>query len=442
VSKQAVTLDMSTAQPIQAAPVKLDMSTAQPIQAAPGFWNRLGQSTGVPTSKAEATAVASPGSVDGVPVALPMSGLKAIVDYGKNLYEKGKNFVENPGAGTGIDAVTALTPTGGLQKTFAQDVAGKNYKGAAGTAVGVAAQAAIPEAAERAAPAMSSVGDTVEAIADHPITRAMAKTVDLGTFERLGKIYDAWKNQMPAEMKARAQAMRPVYPGAPLPEHPGVFPGASLPEAPAPELVQANALYAGAKPAISPSDALGVVPARSSPPGAAGSMAESIAAPEAAPKPMSQAADGSNIPRTLSGESALRQVLGGQDNANLLKIARSRGINVSQEAQLKPGVADSKLIEKIVSDFSDDELKNVGDTYLENTRMGPQDFKSKIGAEANRTLSMQTYFPDVKVPTATLKRTAAAVTTAKTIPMGANTPDLLNILKQSLEYAQQRKAAQ
>jgi hypothetical protein len=41
-----------------------------------------------------------------------------------------------------------------------------------------------------------------------------------------------------------------------------------------------------------------------------------------------------SIPRTPQGESVLRQVLTGQDNKNLLKIARSRGINVTVEAQL------------------------------------------------------------------------------------------------------------
>ena len=80
------------------------------------------------------------------------------------------------------------------------------------------------------------------------------------------------------------------------------------------------------------------------------------------------------------------------------------------------------------------------DTYIESTRMGPQDFRSRIGAEANKTLSLQTYFPDVKVPAATLRRTASSVSTAKSIPTGANTPDLLNALKESLKQAQAKKA--
>jgi hypothetical protein len=177
---------------------------------------------------------------------------------------------------------------------------------------------------------------------------------------------------------------------------------------------------------------------------AAGSLANSVTAPEAAtPEPMSKAADGTSIPRTLSGESSLRDVLARQDNANLLKIARSRGINVGQESQLKPSVADGRLIDKIVADFSDDELDGFRATYLENHRipeqLGPQSWRNQIGAEANKTLALQTYFPDVKIPKATLARTQSAVTTAKTIPEGANTPDLLNILKQSL--AQQQRAA-
>ena len=39
-----VTLDMSTAQPIQAPPVTLDMSTAAPINAQPSAASRFGNS--------------------------------------------------------------------------------------------------------------------------------------------------------------------------------------------------------------------------------------------------------------------------------------------------------------------------------------------------------------------------------------------------------------
>jgi hypothetical protein len=44
--------------------------------------------------------------------------------------------------------------------------------------------------------------------------------------------------------------------------------------------------------------------------------------------------------------------------SDILKIAKSRGIDVTREAQLKPGVADQKVIKKIVDDFSPDELQD------------------------------------------------------------------------------------
>lgn len=129
------------------------------------------------------------------------------------------------------------------------------------------------------------------------------------------------------------------------------------------------------------------------------------------PQPMSTTPSGEGIPRTFSGESALRQVLTGQDNVNLMRIAKSRGIDVSQEGQLKPSIADKRLVNKIVDDFSADELDEFRSNYLEQTRMGRHNF-GDIGAEANKTLSMQTYFPDVKIPLATTLRTQKAIQSA------------------------------
>lgn len=139
-------------------------------------------------------------------------------------------------------------------------------------------------------------------------------------------------------------------------------------------------------------------------PGAAGSMVESMESPSEAPA-------GSGMPRTLSGDSALRQILTGQDSANLMKIARSRGINVSQESQLRPSIAGPRLVNKIIDDFSPDELDDIRDQYIENTRMGHHDF-GQIGPEAWKTMSLQSYFPDVKITQAALNRTAQAIKTA------------------------------
>jgi hypothetical protein len=156
-------------------------------------------------------------------------------------------------------------------------------------------------------------------------------------------------------------------------------------------------------------------------------------AAEAAPKPTNL-----DMPRPVSGEGALRKVLTGQDNANLLKIARARGINVSAESQLKPGVGNAKLISKIVDDFSDDELDNLRSTYIENSAFR-HNF-GDIGPEAQKTLAMRTYFPEVNVPQAVLNRTAAAIKSAPSATAAAADEDLTSILQESLRRVQQQKA--
>lgn len=482
---EPVTLDMSTAQPIQAPPVTLDMSTAQPITPQPGFLKRLGQSLGVPTSEEEFKKAISPVKIGPIPIAPGGSGLKAIVDYGTNLYEKAKTFLEKPSLSTAGQAAFATTPAGGTQQNIAEDAATGNYRGAAGGATGLAIQAALPEASKHAAPALGSLADTVEAIADHPITRAMRKTVDVATFERLGKIYDAWANQMPAQMKARAEAMKPVFPGAPLPEnpgvfpgaqfpeHPGVFPGAPLPATPAPEQLNPSLVSpARTLPGMNSPEVIRP-PAQPIPPRQGLQLTGEVAPGEAEaaqptiPQRMRTAPDGSTIPRTLSGEGALLEALP-RNKSDLMAIAKSRGLSTSRESQLVPGAANKLLINKILNDFSPDELSEIRDAYLENTRMGHHDFGDlaqtlqdqgmdkeaavERAQEAWNVMKKQTYFPDLKIPAAELKRAQAtlAATKPSTVPTvaakSASPPaiddDLTGILQESLRRVQQTRANQ
>ena len=144
--------------------------------------------------------------------------------------------------------------------------------------------------------------------------------------------------------------------------------------------------------------AVPAVPEGALPTGQAGSIADSVATPS-----------GAGLPRTLSGESALGQVLSRLDNASLLKIARSRGINVSQEALLKPGTANGKLIAKITADFSPDELDEFRSQYLENTRLPGHQFGPNMTDEAYSTIATQSYFPDVKIPKTVMTRTQQAM---------------------------------
>lgn len=146
--------------------------------------------------------------------------------------------------------------------------------------------------------------------------------------------------------------------------------------------------------------------------GPAGPIAPAVGGPAEIPQaiPMAPKAEVSSetIPRTLQGESVLRQVLTGQDNKNLLKIARSRGINVTAEAQLKPGIADSRIINKIIDDFSPEELDELRSQGVEVSRF--QHNFGNVGPEAHQTIGMQTYFPDLKIPQAVMTRTQAAIT--------------------------------
>jgi len=158
-----------------------------------------------------------------------------------------------------------------------------------------------------------------------------------------------------------------------------------------------------------------------------------------------------STPRTLSGESALRKVLTGQDNANLLKIAKSRGVNVTRESQLKPGSADNLLINKIVEDFKPEELDELSARYLEGSRF-KHDF-GDIGPEAWKTMSLQTYFPELKISQTAVARTHAAILRSaasrleKTAPATKTTPaadagDLTSILQESVKRAKTLKELQ
>jgi hypothetical protein len=161
--------------------------------------------------------------------------------------------------------------------------------------------------------------------------------------------------------------------------------------------------------------------------------------PAPTPEGTPPSASMNTVPHTLNGDSALRQILTGQDNANLLKIAKSRGINVTKEAALKPGTADKLLVNKIIDDFSPDELEEIRAQHLENTRF--RHSFGDIGPEAWKTLSLQTYFPDLKIAQATLDRTTKAVAAQNrlapeiTLPPGQTEGDLMPLLQESLKRA-------
>ncbi|HZW05401.1 MAG TPA: hypothetical protein VFF58_00705 [Candidatus Nitrosotalea sp.] len=367
-------------------------------------------------------------------------------------YRFGAPVAETLGANVpGMEKSAASGDVGGVAGHFA--TAEAPYVGA------LAAPAAAPFA-ERMAARLSVPADS---FAGHA-ARFVGKTaVDVATdVPVVRQLLNARKN-----WEATASSTPATYPGAPLPEHPGVFPGAQLPATPLPEQLnpslvsEARTLPGQISPEVIRPPAQ-PIPARSGLmlPGEVAQQPKAVAQPEAGPPAPAPVSPNLGAPRTLSGEAALTQILGGQDNPNLLKIARSRGINVTREAQLKPGVADEILIKKIIEDFSPEELDNVRDTYLETNRTRSNMAEAhpgiwnSVGAEANKTLSMQTYFPEVKIPTSTLRRTYSSVQAARATATGTPEPAattsakgavpdaLLSIWQESLKQAQQKKAAQ
>lgn len=119
-----------------------------------------------------------------------------------------------------------------------------------------------------------------------------------------------------------------------------------------------------------------------------------------------------DFPRTNSGEGVLNQALTALDNKSLIKVARSRGIDVAREAQLKPGAADATIIKKIIDDFSPEELQEAQDRGIEMSRNKPvpaEGVSPEAGKEAWHYKVLNTFFPDVAMPKTMLQRAAATI---------------------------------
>ena len=142
------------------------------------------------------------------------------------------------------------------------------------------------------------------------------------------------------------------------------------------------------------------------PPGEAAAPAQVTDAPPSNPEFVEPARSAIGGPRQLNPESVTRTILEGFDNKTLIKIAKSRGINVTAEQQLKPTVGNGRVIGKIVDDMSQDELEEIRARYIENTR---QPLPKNIGPEAYRTAALSTYFPDLDLSNARLTRMGKAM---------------------------------
>jgi hypothetical protein len=453
VSTQPVTLDMSTAQPIQAAPVKLDMSTAEPIgSAASRFGTNLLSGLGVTSDEQAKNFFRHP--LDTVIKSFEAQG--ELVKKAREAYNRG-DYMEALQHG-----LNYLVPFIGQQT----DQAGTQLKegdiaGGIGRTLGAAAPivAGSPEVQSAASDAASATASTaargVRAAARgaNTVLERAPGSVGAATGSAIGH---ATGIPGAAEIGGAAGYAlgKEVLPQVRIPGE-----GFGLPSrvVGGPKTIPPQAATPGEveTPAVTVEPAA-VQPATVQP------VRETAAAPNV---------NIENVPRrsTISGESALSEVLGRLPNNMQLKIARSRGIDVSKEALLKPTPAvTERIIKKIVDDYSDDELDGVRSTYMENEgRFAQHSFVGDVGKEANQTLNLQTYFPELKIPLAQTLRTQKAIqaanatkyaplrdlsgalkteasksasSVAKPAASAAPEEDLTNVWQDSLDYVRRQRA--
>ncbi len=302
MGSNAVTLDMSTAQPIQAAPpVKLDMSTATPIgqPAAPNY--KSGQD--------KRGSYTTP--VDAASEAADMLG------------ESVKSLAKISGPNTVYEMLRTHFPQLGLKPGLGMPTPGEVVVGGAGMVAGgedvtPSEGAAAPRVAPKEAPGAAS---SAASILDHP---GIAPWV--GALRRELMKIPGMDFAKTAVESAKGFAEGAPKAGEPIPVTNGVPWGTKIPQQGPPELWGQEIPQPAA-------------------------AAQPVAA--ASPVPVAAAA------KTFSGEGQLRELLSTQTNRGLLKIAKARGVDVSAEADLKSAIANPRLINKIIDNFSDGELDAV-----------------------------------------------------------------------------------
>jgi hypothetical protein len=143
--------------------------TPAPEQSTPGYFKRLGQGLGLPTSKEEVKAM-EPSTAEKI-IGPTYTGAKIAYSYGKNLYQEGKNAVRETGeaasnvmagqpvgqnlgkvgaAGTEFLLKGILSPVGGGSVwAFGEDISKGNHTGAAGDATAVLVNALLLKGATK-----------------------------------------------------------------------------------------------------------------------------------------------------------------------------------------------------------------------------------------------------------------------------------------------------
>jgi hypothetical protein len=255
---QPVTLDMSTAQPIQSAPVKLDMSTAQPIDSSQpprGFLSNLwGDLKAIPSGIYHAVTDPDPISDPSVPEAEK----NKLVEQSQN--DAAAKIANRKQQGYGPVYSNVLAPAGEMMGV---NVSGMEDSARRGDPAGVFGHAA-------AVPVVIGAGEIARRMGP-PVVRGVAKGANVALERAPGAIgaaagaaighatgipeagtmgsaigYGVGKEVLP-RLRVPGEDF-----GLPTP----TYPGAPLPETPPAELLQARSLSAGAQPAVDPAAGL------------------------------------------------------------------------------------------------------------------------------------------------------------------------------------------
>lgn len=400
---------------------KAVQSGTQPTSPAPqpGFWERLRQHLGIPTSGAE---VGSALKTQGLNLLVPGMGTafetnKALVsntaDAAKEAYDAGKNVGEGqpvaPNAGKAAFAGTkavlnSLPMVGPATQTAGEDIAAKNYKGAAGDLTAAIGQAVAPELAERAAGPIARGAKAAAPVARNTLG-AVADSVGPLGLHIIGSISPRLANVL----RVIKEVSNALPDGADESTHPATHAAA--------QEAMENAL--GPMPKGGEAQSIGPLPGPTVP------AATSTITP-ATTQAMQAFRSGPNtIPLTRSGDIVINQALTALNKPTLLRIARARGINTTQEANLMASKAEASLVKKIGDSMTPDELDEARDVGLELSRNKPvqnPNISPEAAQEAWHYKVVKQFFPDVELPKAMEARAQ------KTI---ANRPDYSPVYQQA-----------
>lgn len=283
------------------------------------------------------------------------------------------SFLAHQGGAMGYAGGIVTSPiTGSNPVKFGDQVAEGNIRGALGTATGMVAPAFIPEIPG----AMRATGRGLEAAAPYlgKGAKEAARFGGVGEFIHTGNPV-ALAGPALADMVGKGTTQATSWMGRFLQK-------------------------AGAGLDFSPSQEAAISKAES--------KAKAVPAGDATPLGSSP----STIPRTNSGEGVLNMALTSLDNKSLIKIAKSRGIDVTREVQLKPGAANNTLIKKIIDDFTPDELDEIRNMGIEIGRHAPvynPNVTPEAAAEAWHYKVLTQFFPDVQIPKTMEARAQATI---------------------------------